>query len=481
LICLSLNNIGNVYRVQGNYTEALNNHLSALTMAEALGDKQIICGCYNFIGSIYALKEEYSKALYYFSTYLSKAEELRNKKKMAEAYSNIGYVYHQLNQNSKSLVNHRAALKLNEQIGSKASAAVCYENIGSIAMQEKNWSDARVNFNKALKLYQETSSKPGVRNTYYFISQLDSIIGQNDSSYKYFKLYAYMKDLILNEETNKQISQLKIQYETEKKDKDIEIKNIKISNQKVAIIYITIGFILLIVFALIFLRIYYQKEKNSIRHQILEAEMKVLRSQMNPHFTFNVLNSIQYYIGGNDMKSAERYLNKFAVLIRMILDQSRNAYITLGEEVSTLKLYLELEQMLFENKFQYSLNIDQKINSDKILIPGMLIQPIVENAIKHGLESKKGLAFIDIRFESIGSVLRCTVSDNGIGRTQSELNKGDSLHKSMASDIIRERMQALSYIFKIQLTYNTEDLFNSTGESEGTRVIIDMPIGIQQA
>jgi LytS/YehU family sensor histidine kinase len=287
------------------------------------------------------------------------------------------------------------------------------------------------------------------------------------------------KESILNEETNKQISQLRIQYETEKKDKEIEIREIKIGSQRLLIIYIIIGFLFLIVVSLIFLQNYYQKKRNLIRHQLLETEMKALRSQMNPHFTFNVLNSIQYYIGGNDMKSAQLYLHKFSSLIRMILDQSRNTYITLGEEISTLRLYMELEQMLFENKFEYQIEISPDLNVDEILIPGMLIQPIVENSIKHGLEHKKGQAVVQVKIISENSILRCTVKDNGIGRINSEKLKEDATHKSTSTDIIKERIKALGSIFNIQLSYFIEDLFAENGEPKGTCVTIEMPIGFK--
>jgi sensor histidine kinase YesM len=204
--------------------------------------------------------------------------------------------------------------------------------------------------------------------------------------------------------------------------------------------------------------------------------MKALRSQMNPHFTFNVLNSIQYFISENDMESAELYIEKFASLIRMILDQSRTAYITLEQEISILKLYLELEEMRFEKKFNYTMDIDSKIETGKLLIPGMLIQPIVENAIKHGIRYKEGDAMIKISFSTENSKLVCRVADNGIGQAEAEKLKAGKSHKSVATAIIRERMEALSSIYNIKLAYNTEDIYNEDGKPDGIRVTIEIPI-----
>ncbi len=218
------------------------------------------------------------------------------------------------------------------------------------------------------------------------------------------------------------------------------------------------------------------EEKNALNKKFSELNLNALRSQMNPHFTFNVLNSIKYYIAKNDPESAQLYISKFSKLIRLILDQSRTEYITLSEEIEMLRLYMELEELRFENKFTYAINIDEKLNSEEIEIPGMLIQPFVENSIKHGIRFKKGEARVEVHFSSSDAVLICTITDNGIGREEAaKLKSPDEEYKSMGTAIVSERIEALSILYKGKLKNYTIDLKDEHGNPVGTSVKIEIP------
>src|SRR6185436_13701400 len=217
-------------------------------------------------------------------------------------------------------------------------------------------------------------------------------------------------------------------------------------------------------------------DQNALNKKFSELNLNALRSQMNPHFTFNVLNSIQYYIVKKDADSAQLYISKFSKLIRMILDQSRTEFISLAEEIKILTLYMELEELRFENKFSYSIKADERLNTEAIYIPGMLIQPFVENSIKHGIRFKKGEARVDINFTSADSVLICTISDNGIGRAEAaKLKPAEEEYKSMGTAIVNERIEALSVVFKGKLKNYTSDLKDEHGNPTGTCVTIEIP------
>jgi LytS/YehU family sensor histidine kinase len=209
--------------------------------------------------------------------------------------------------------------------------------------------------------------------------------------------------------------------------------------------------------------------------KISELNLKALRSQMNPHFTFNVLNSIQYYVAKKDTEQALQFITKFSRLIRTILDQSRNLYITLEEEINLLRLYLELEKLRFEDKFSFSISADEGLNLQSVKIPGMLIQPFVENAIKHGLQFKKGEAHIAVYFEAGNSGLLCRVIDNGIGRKAAAIHVQSERHKSAGTAIVNERMEALNILYDNNLKSSTEDLTDGEGNATGTAVTIEIP------
>jgi LytS/YehU family sensor histidine kinase len=202
-----------------------------------------------------------------------------------------------------------------------------------------------------------------------------------------------------------------------------------------------------------------------------------IKAQMNPHFIFNALNTIQSYIYMNDKRSAGIYISKFSDLTRSILDMSNKEFITLHEEVNALEIYLSLEKMRFEDSFDYSINVSSQLNKESIQIPSMLIQPYVENAIKHGLLHRKNNRILKLFFEKKGNYLEIIVDDNGIGRKQSEeKNKNNQRkHQSFAMEANKKRLDILQQHFS-DINLQFIDKQSPLGEAEGTKVIITLPL-----
>lgn len=222
------------------------------------------------------------------------------------------------------------------------------------------------------------------------------------------------------------------------------------------------------------------QDKRATELELINSKLETLRSQMNPHFIFNALNSIQEYILTNKKDLASDYLGKFADLIRMYLDYSRTDFISLKDELNALKLYLELEKLRFEENFVYDIEIKQsKLNIDHIYIPSLLIQPYVENAIQHGLLHKSKNRKLKITFSKAKNeqFLNCEIFDNGIGRSQSakfnQMNKSE--HNSFASDAGKTRLQLLNYKNDTEIGLKIIDL-ESNGIAIGTKVILNIPV-----
>ena len=220
-----------------------------------------------------------------------------------------------------------------------------------------------------------------------------------------------------------------------------------------------------------------EEEKTKLFKKIAESEMKALRSQMNPHFTFNSLNSIQHFILKNDMVSAQKYLAKFSQLMRRILDNSKLSFINLAEEIETLKIYLELESLRFDKQFDYSFNIDKKLNIYNCKIPAMLIQPYLENAIWHGLMHKYGDRSLKIEMYKVDNSMICIIEDNRIGRKKSLANKStnSTKHHSLGMQVTSERMEMLNSLNENKSSISILDLTNSDGVAIGTRVELTIP------
>ena len=211
----------------------------------------------------------------------------------------------------------------------------------------------------------------------------------------------------------------------------------------------------------------------NLRHQTGELEMQALRAQMNPHFIFNCLSSINHFILKNDSEMASGYLTKFSRLIRMVLNNSKNPLINLEDELEMLRLYIDLERLRFNNTFDYSINFYNHFDISSIFIPPLLLQPFAENAIWHGLMNKKEQGLMEVAFELDNGVLNCYITDNGIGRKNAETLKSKSAEKqkSMGMQITAERL-ALFNSDAEQTIFSVEDLVDVSGRAAGTRVTL---------
>ena len=215
-----------------------------------------------------------------------------------------------------------------------------------------------------------------------------------------------------------------------------------------------------------------------INKMLAESQLMALRAQMNPHFVFNCLNSIQECIVTQKYGEASKYLNKFSKLFRMVLNNSGKNLVSLQEEKEVLELYLELEQMRFEKSFSYELIVDEELEIEDTLIPSMLLQPYVENALWHGLMHKEGDRHLLIKFTRLNDeTFQCTIQDNGIGRQRSyELKAQQSKakrHESKGLKISKDRIEVLQKQGH-HATLSIMDNYDSSGRAAGTEVIIEM-------
>jgi len=217
------------------------------------------------------------------------------------------------------------------------------------------------------------------------------------------------------------------------------------------------------------------------KQQQEELRLESLRGQMNPHFIFNSLNSINYFISQNDRLSANRYIADFSRLIRSILGNMANDYIPLAKELESLHDYLKLEHLRFGDKFDYTIQVYEGISPEELLVfPGM-VQPFIENAIWHGvrgLEGRKGMVSIEFRQANAGCLI-CVVEDDGIGRRRSEKCKSNLPGKtSRGISIVLERLKIINNLRQTNFQIKIDDLFNDREET-GTRVIIEIPVKLR--
>ncbi|PLX10011.1 MAG: hypothetical protein C0598_11360 [Marinilabiliales bacterium] len=229
-------------------------------------------------------------------------------------------------------------------------------------------------------------------------------------------------------------------------------------------------FIIIIVIAIIKQRIFDLNNRN----KNLELEQRLFRLQMNPHFMFNSLLAIQNFVFKKDIKEAGNYISDFARLFRLILDNSRSEFIILDKEIETLRLYLKLQALRYENKFSYNISIDESIDVDNVMIPPMLAQPIIENSIEHGIFKKSTSGKIDINYNLDGDKIYFEVNDDGVGLSATKDSEKYSTHKSSALNITRERLKVLAKKHKYIVKFVIEEIVENN-VVKGTRVGFYLP------
>ncbi len=231
--------------------------------------------------------------------------------------------------------------------------------------------------------------------------------------------------------------------------------------------------LLLVTSGILYLR-HISKQRKVANQQLA---LRSLRSQMNPHFIFNALNSVNSFISLNDERSANSFLSEFSSLMRTVMENSEHDFITLTKELEIIRIYLELEHFRFKDKFNFSLHIDEELDEDQIKLPPMLIQPYIENAVWHGLRYKKEQGQLDVEILDNYGDLKVVIKDNGIGRKKSKIlkTKNQKKSKSIALKNIDDRIKIFKDLHKISVTVKIEDLYPEK-EDTGTKITLNIPL-----
>ncbi len=369
-------------------------------------------------------------------------------------------------------------------------------NISGMNMYDKKYDSAIQYAKTLLALAKKTQA------SFYILSAYEVLWRTYDkkkdavNAYHYYQKYTTLKDSnntssyirqlsVINELDNERIQQQKIIA----LDKDNKLKQASIQKNVLIRNILLAGVAILILLGFIIYRIIALKRKNEklqsqqaqsqLQQKATELEMQALRSQMNPHFIFNCLSSINRFILKNKTEEASDYLTKFSRLIRMVLNNSKRDFISLEDELETLRLYLEMERLRFKNSFDYSFTYNNTVEVGNIFIPPLLLQPFAENAIWHGLmhlpnlqAGKQEKGFLNFDFCAEDKFLSCIITDNGVGREQAELLKSKSAEKqkSMGLKITTERLSLLNNNSSNQTYFTIEDLTDENGNAIGTRV-----------
>jgi len=423
-----------------------------------------------------------------------------------------GRLYYALGEYNKALVYFSTGYRASRNSSHKISLASHAVNLSNTYIKLKNFPKAIYYANEAVAVSREIDALFVLKNATGALAGIYRATKNYKKAYEYDLLYKTLSDSLAPEDYRRKLSLIQIQHELEgqqqlaqllSKENLVKQQTLKIQQQqlmqasllKKVLIGSFCAFVLLSFFVFRNIMLKRKNEKDRLerqlelqqletekariefRQQSAELEMQALRAQMNPHFIFNCLSSINRYILINRTEEASAYLTKFSRLIRMALHNSEKPLVTLENELEALRLYLDLERLRFKNAFNYSVAFVNAIDINAVYIPPMLIQPFAENAIWHGLMHKQGVGLLEIQLCAENKTLTCVIMDNGIGRNMSgELNtRTVEKNKSMGVEITRGRLALLNRSRNEDAVFAIEDLLDNQGNGCGTKVILKMP------
>lgn len=430
------------------YNEAKKNLLKGMVFAQRSGESYILAQYYLGFGKINAIENYEDSATYYFD----KAMEQANKQ---TDLRNEHLVY-------LARVQYLKNLPFAEKIAL---------------------------LTKSLKIARQTEHLEGISNAAKELSDVYDLNKNKDSSLHFYRVYRSAADSLFSEQNKRNVIIKESEWQIKRKEienvhlrqlSQLQVKQIDI--QKGLLVAVGTSLLLTIAIAIIIYKTNQAKKnrfESNLKQQLTEIQMQVLRAQMNPHFIFNSLNSIENFMMQNEKRLASDYLNKFTRLVRTILDSSLNELLPVAKDLEALQLYIDLQQLRFNDKFTYHTNIDPQLLTGDYKVPSLIIQPYVENAIEHGIaHSEKTDLQIIIKAALAQEYIVYTIEDNGIGRQQAAQYNAQNKrhHKSVGLAITADRIRIFNGGSQNGDNVKIEDLYNGDGQPLGTKVTVKIKI-----
>jgi two-component system LytT family sensor kinase len=444
----------------------------------------LISGCY-LLGTNYADTLKSSKNFRLADSLLKQAYKIAVIKKdtvhIAASLANMGWNFYGETMFDSSLYYYNKSLEYSIPGKVYFASANAYGNLGTI-YRDQGYTDRSVSYYaKAIEIAEKARDWYSLEWIYLDLTNIYLKLNDTSKAYNNYVLYKQFSDSMMIRSNTKGLSDARLRYETDSHIKEVELLSLRIENQKLMIWGFTGLIILTLAIGLLLFRGSKLKAKRRIsemNRKISEVTQANLRQQMNPHFIFNTLNSIQYYMYQHDKLATNNYLTKFSSLMRKVLENSQHTSVALHDELDALNLYLELERIRFKDKFDYRIDVDEEIDTLLYKVPTMLIQPYVENSICHGLIPAENKGFIKVDLKLNTDYIKCTIEDNGIGReaAQKRKVKSDKNHNSLGTQIVSSRLDLVNALYGTSLKTNYTDMKNDNGEPVGTRVEIHIPI-----
>jgi len=487
---LAKESLGRVLFNSGSFKEANTLYQQLLTYYRSAQNTDMSTTTYEHIGKCYAGLKDTAQALKYFNLAGVLSEGSGSEDEQLSQWQNVSRSYKSVGKLDKSVEYEKKALDLNRKRGNKSDMISNNANIANDYLFMNKANEAIPFLEDNINLAEEIGEVKSSGQAYKTLSDAYVQLGKIDDAKSSFEKYRELQveELVKREtELDEREANTSGLFDKEKqiellvRDKELDEEKIQLLEQEKTLRaeamrgqrqlnYVLAGVLTLLVIGLLLL--YRSVKQKKIANKLLS--IRSLRSQMNPHFIFNSLNSVNSFISKSDERSANKYLTEFARLMRTVLEHSRQDFVTLADELSVLERYLNLEHIRFSEHFDFELTVDEDLETTKLLIPPMLIQPYIENAIWHGLRYGDKKGYLKVIFTAFEGRMEIEIVDNGIGRTRSEQLKTKNQKAGTSTGIsnTKSRLKLLNEVHHLKLHANLSDL---NDDGSGTRVLLELP------
>ena len=486
--------IGSGYRKTGDLPQALSFLKEALVMERALKRRNKEANCLMALANVYNNQGNISQAMDHYNQAAVVLSALGNHRQLGLVQENIGTLF-EGSAPERALSYYMLALAQYNKVDSREDKAYIMRGIGKAQVQLGQLVAAQQMLDSGRALANGIGASSLVMDYERTLGELSAKQGDAQATMDHYERFLFLKDSLQGQDTQRELARLRTAFDTERKEKDNVILRAenneqvqRLRNRNIQLYgTIALGF-LAIIAALLFRRNYLQKRKHAdtledLNGQLEDSnseiseingllELKVLRSQMNPHFIYNCLNSAAQMTKAGKLEEAHAYLNSFARLLRTILDHSVKDMVPIDEVADFLRQYLNLEVCRLPG-LRYTIRVDDALLDEEAEIPALLVQPFVENSIWHGLPAKEGDRELDVHFRQDGGRVVCTITDNGIGRQRAGVaTEGKDGHRSLGMELTNERLRLLSRRMRDEGSISVEDMVDPEGHPAGTRVTL---------
>lgn len=457
----------------GRYEECLALEREILKIARTLNNENFVLTSILNLAASYSMTNQLDSNIFYHELAAKKALELQDHQQAALLKNNIAGLHNQVGKKDLAIAAYKESIENAVKISRNDIAISSYSRLSHLLWEEGFLDDAEQYALTGLEMAEEQENLRTQADINETLFEVYRQKGSTKVAIDYLLKTQLLKDSILGADRMRVLEELETKYETQKKEQEIaalaqqnEIKDLQLQQQQIIFIFAVAVLILIIVLGIFI----YKQYQGKTKQRQLSLEQNLLRTQMNPHFIFNALASIQGFITRNNRAEAATYLAKFGELARDILEASRTELIPLSKEIAMIKNYVHLEQARFSKQLELEVKLEGIADADDFSVPPMMIQPFLENAIKHGFKSKES-GRIEVVLKRNEETLNVLINDNGCGIETTQIGLGASL----ATKIVQERLQYLKGYAK-QLFLTVSNRKDEKGNILGVEVALTLPL-----